>query len=94
MCQTWKQEGGGVLRPIKVTFENSETVHLVLSKAGQLKKSQQHRGVYLSVDRTQEERLVCNKVVEQLEHKREAEPAHYQFIRNNTILSRSKTSVS
>ena len=84
----------GVVRPIKVTLGSSETVHRVLSKAGQLQKSQQHRGIYLSVDRTQEERLARKKLVEQLKQKREAEPEHYHFIRNNTILSRSKTSVS
>ena len=77
----------GVVRPIKVTLGSLETVHRVLSEAGQLQKSQQHRGIYLSVDRTQEERQACKKLVEQLKQKREAKPEHYHFIRNKeTIL--------
>ena len=63
-CARLGSKREGVVRSIKVTLGNSETVHRVLSR--KLKKFQQHRGVYLSVDRTQEERLARKKLVEQL----------------------------
>ena len=84
----------GVVRPVKVTLGSSESVHRVLSRAGQLKGFQQYRGVYLSADRTRDERLARKNLVEQLKQKREAEPEHYHFIRNDIILSRRNMSVT
>ena len=83
-----------VVRPVKVTLGSSESVQRVLSRAGQLKGFQQYRGVYLSADRTREERLARKNLVEQLKQKREAEPEHYHFIRNDIILSRRNMSVT
>ena len=43
-------------RPVKVCLRNSETVHRILQKAKNLRKSATHRKVYVQPDRSPEER--------------------------------------
>ena len=93
-CYRLGGEKNGVTRPIKVTLSSSEAVSKVLSKAGRLKSVEQLSGVFLSPDRTAEERAARKKLVEQLKQKREAEPDLHHFIKNNVVFSRTKASVT
>ena len=81
----------GVNRPIKITLGSSDIVQRVLRNAGRLKRSEKFKGVYLSADRTVEERTARKELVMQLKQKREREPAMYHFIKNGTIFSRGNS---
>ena len=86
-CRLGGKEEGKV-RPIKVTLYSADTVQRVLRKGSRLKKSENHREVFLAADRSEEERTARRELVVLLKQKREAEPKKLHFIRNNEIISR------
>jgi hypothetical protein len=89
-CRRMGEAKSEVVRPIKVVFYSADTAHRVLRKSGRLKKTENHQAVFLSADRTIEERATRRKLVEQLKQKREQEPELYHFVRDDKICSRSK----
>ena len=86
----------GKVRPIKVTLCSSDAVFNVLGKAGKLMRTEDYKKVYISVDRTFEERAARKQLVEQLKRKRGTQPDQNHVIKNNQIVStsRGKESVS
>ena len=77
-------------RPVKVTLSSSDAVFSVLSKAGQLKRTGDYKKVYLSADRTFEQRAARKQLVEELKRKRDTQPNQNHVIRNNQIISTSR----
>ena len=69
-------------------MHSADTVQRVLRKAGRLKKSENHKEVFLAADRTEEERTARRELVSLLKRKRETEPKQLHFIRDNTIITR------
>ncbi len=80
----------GYVRPVKVSMRSSETVKRILSKAKQLKETANFNKVFLSYDRTKEERLELQKLVIELKQIRKDDPERQHFIRNNKICSQDK----
>ena len=89
-CRRMGEAKSEVVRPIKVVFYSADTAQRVLRKSGRLKKTENHHAVFLSADRTIEERATRRQLVEQLKQKRKQDPELYYFVRNDKICSRSK----
>ena len=79
-------------RPIKVILESAEEVKFVLSRAKMLKQNpcEHWKCVYLSPDRSREERAAHKKLVEQLKQKISNDSTKYHFIRDGQIKSTDK----
>ena len=72
-------------RPVKVSLGNSWTVHQILIKAKELRLSQNQKNVFISPDRSFEERATHKQLVQQLKEKVRKEPEKRYFIRSGRI---------
>ena len=74
-------------RPIKVTLASPEAVKFVLSKAKKLKQNpyEEYKNIYLSLDRSREERAAHKSQVAQLKQKITDDPEKYHLIRDGKI---------
>ena len=77
----------GKIRPVKVTLRSSAAVSQILLKAKQLKNSAKYRSVYISPDRTPEQRLQHKKLVIEMKGKCKDLPGQKHFIRGGTVCS-------
>ena len=79
-------------RPVKVSLGNSWAVHQILIKAKELRLSQYHKTVYISPDRSPEERAVHKELVQKLREKvrEETDPEKRYFIRSGRICEGKK----
>ena len=80
----------GVCRPVKVKFESKEVAMSVFSNAKKLRQYPVHKSIYVSPDRSAEERAERKKLVCQLKEKIEKEPEMYHFIQNGKVNSTEK----
>ena len=78
-------------RPVKVTVASSAIVKEVLSRAKYLKNCSGFRGVYISPDRSVEQRAEHRKLVSELKQRLVEQPGKRHFIRGNTVVSAEKT---
>lgn len=75
-------------RPVKVVCESPDTVHSILRSSPQLKKSDKFKHVYISFDRTQEQRLEHRKLVSELKKRIAEGPRDTRFyIKNGKVVS-------
>ncbi len=81
-------------RPVRVSFNSPEAAAEVLRESKGLKQTEDYKGVFVSPDRTPEERAERKKLVVLLKEKIKAEPQQYHFIRSGTICSIDKTPTS
>ncbi len=93
-CSRIGKKKSGTARAIKVTLCSSDSVHRILRKSGQLKNAADYKTVFLSADRTFEEREARKKLVDELKQKRKSNPELQHLIRNNNIISRIKPKVT
>ena len=77
-------------RPVKVTFESKESAVLVLSCAKKLRQLSDFKSVYISPDRSAEERVARRRLVSELKEKIVSEPELYHFIQNGKLQSSEK----
>ena len=77
-------------RPVKVCLRNSETVHKILQKAKNLRKSATHRAVYVQPDRSPEERAKHRELVAEMRRRASDDPNNYYYILSGDILHRDK----
>ncbi|KAL5256760.1 hypothetical protein ACHWQZ_G011879 [Mnemiopsis leidyi] len=77
-------------RPVKVCLRNSETVHRILLKAKNLRKSSVHRKVYIQPDRSPEERAKHRALVAEMRRRATEDPESYYFIFSGEICHRDK----
>ena len=77
-------------RPVKVTVASSAIVKEVLSRAKYLKNCPGFGGVYLSPDRSVEQRAEHRKLVSELKQRLVDQPGKRHFIRGNTVVSTEK----
>ena len=90
-CRIGKKKDGKVIRPVKALFSNSSTANVILTRAKNLKQSDQYSNVYISPDRSPEERAAHKQLVQQLKKKRDSERESHHFIRDGKICSVRKT---
>ena len=82
-----KENTDGKIRPVKVTLRSSAAVGQILIKAKQLKNSAKYRSVYISPDRTPEQRLQHKKLVVEMKAKFKDLPGQRHYIRGGTVCS-------
>ena len=83
----------GVQRPVKVVFQSSEGAAMVLRSARRLRDTRFSR-VFISPDRTREEREERKGLVRQMKEKISSNPEQYHYISNGQVCSRDKVAVS
>ena len=89
-CCRIGQQKSGFARPIRFRVQNSATVYQILRKAKKLKDVDGYKAIYLSPDRTPEERNTRRKLVEQLKEKRLSDTEKLYYIRRGEIISLNK----
>ena len=73
-------------RPIKVKFDRSETVYELLRTAKKLKLTTSYKQVYLSADRTPDQRVAQKKLVEELKEKVRENPEQHYYVKGGKVL--------
>ena len=66
-------------------------VNQILRKAKLLRTKEGYRNIYISPDRTVDERRAFKKLLEELQLKRKADTGKVHFIKNNKIVGTDKT---
>ena len=77
-------------RPVKISLRNSETVHRILQKAKNLRKTATHKTVYVQPDRSPEERAKHRELVTEMRRRAREDPDNYYYIHSGSILHRDK----
>lgn len=88
VCRVGKRTDGA--RPVKVTLSSSVTVNQILAKAWTLRSCEEHKSVFLSADRSYEQRTRRRLLVTELKKKSADEPEKRHFIRNDKVCSVEK----
>ena len=77
-------------RPVKVSLRNSEIVHRLLSKAKQLRATTAYRKVFISPDRSPEERAKHRELVIAMRETAKEDPDRHYYIRSGKVYVRDK----
>ena len=77
-------------RPIKVEFRSSSDVENILKNAYKLKANSDLKSVYLSPDRTKEQRSAHSKLVKQMKEMINKDSTKHYFIRDRVVKSVDK----
>jgi hypothetical protein len=72
-------------------FSNRSTVKVLLTKAKNLKQSDRYKTVFISPDRSLQERETHKKLILQLKSKRDNDRETHHFIRDGVVCSVRKT---
>ena len=80
------------VRPIKFSVSNHDHVRQILRKCKTLRTKEGYKSVYLSPDRTVDERRAFRKLLDELRQKRISEPDFVHILKNNKISSVPKDS--
>ena len=75
----------GTDKPVKITLRSSEAVRQILTKSGRLSKVEGHKSIYLSPDRSWEERDIYRKLTQDMKQQIKDNPERYHFIRNRKV---------
>ena len=78
------------IRPVKISFRNAEIAHRILTKAKNLKSSTNYRKVYISPDRTPEERIKHRQLVAEMRQLAADNPEQRFFIFRGEICNVDK----
>lgn len=90
VCRVGKAKDGKP-RPVKITLSSSLNVSQILSKSRRLGETAQYKTVFLSPDRSYEQRAEHRTLVVDLKRRKTAEPNKRHFIRNGTVNTVEKT---
>ena len=85
-----KEHSSVISRPVKVVLDSSNTLTDLLRKSKELKTTT-FKNVYLTPDRTLEQRVEHRKLVAELREKAREMPNKHHFIRNGTVCSQAKS---
>ena len=80
-----RKRTGGVVLPVKVSLCSATSVQLILAKAKNLRQSERFKAVFLSPDRTSEQRIQQKELVLEMKRRAAAEPQKRHFIRGGQI---------
>ena len=80
----------GSQRAVKVCFESRESATSVLAGAKELRQVVELKNVFISPDRSPEERAKRRDLVAKLKEKIHSEPGMYHFIQNGKLVSAQK----
>ena len=91
-CRRIGQNKPGMPRPIRFKVTSSDTVYQILRRAKLLKNAEGYERVFISPDRTAEERISRQKLVNELKEKRSANPHKHFIIRKGEVVCLSERS--
>ena len=80
------QQASKKISPIKLSVKNTDIVYQILRKAKRLKDIDGYKAVYISLNRTNYERISRRKLVSELKRKRLEDPSSRYFIRKYEIV--------
>ena len=92
-CRRIGQKTIGSVRPVIFTVRNSDIVYQILRKAKGLRDIEGYKTVYISPNRTAEERIERRKLVSELKSKRSGDPNSCYFIRKGEIVKAENSNV-
>lgn len=72
-------------RPVRVTFQTTETVHGVLKFSKSLKSIHDYRNVYISIDRSEEQQARHSQLVKELKKNITESPNKHWYIKNDMV---------
>lgn len=78
--------GSGKVRPVKVSLSSQDSVFTLLKKSKLLKEMTEFGSIFLSPDRTFDERAERRKLVDELRKKRSENPDKTFIIRKNVVV--------
>ena len=78
--------GKGKKRPIIFSVKSTDIVYQILRKSKRLKDLEGYKTVYISPNRTQDERISRQKLVNELKARRSSDPSGRYFIRKGEIV--------
>ena len=81
-------KAGAVKRPIKVVFRNSLVARQVLAKAPKLREAEKFGKVFVSPDRTPEQRVFQRDLVSELKRRRADQKDKTHYIRGGKVETR------
>ena len=84
-CRRLGDRKGEKNRPVKVTFQTAEMARCVLAKSAKLKEVEGYSRVYLSPDRTVEQRQERKRLLDVLKEKRVSCPEKKFGIRRGAV---------
>lgn len=84
----------GFTRPVRVTLTSPDAVAEILKESKRLKGSPVYSMVFISPDRTPEERAARRKLVDALKKKVQEQPDKHHYIRSGTVCSMDKQPVA
>ena len=90
-CRLGRSKSDKTVRPIKATFASSTVVDHILSKTKKLKQVEKLRSVYVSPDRSLEQRIKQRELIKDLRSRSIADPDNRYFIKGGTICSVAKS---
>ncbi|KAL5268986.1 hypothetical protein ACHWQZ_G002719 [Mnemiopsis leidyi] len=85
-CRRIGKPNAAATRPIIFSVRSSDVAHQILKKAKLLRDIEGYKTVYISPNRTQEERVARQKLVCKLKEKRKGDPNSRYFIRKDEIV--------
>ena len=81
----------GKPRPVKVTLSCGAVVNQILAKARNLRKTEQHKSVFMSPDRSPEQRAIHRDLVMELKAKNQEDTTKRHYIRGGKIYCSDRT---
>lgn len=81
------KSGTEAVRPVKVALTSATIVQQILSKCRKLRLSARHKAVFLSPDRTAEERVKQRELVVELKRRSAEEPLKRHLIKGGQVVS-------
>ena len=91
-CVREGEKKDGTVRPVKFSLRSNLHVQRILSNARKLRTKDGFGSIYISPDRSLDERRAYKKLVEELKLKRSKEPDKVHVIKNNKIVSFNRDS--
>ena len=85
-CRRIGQRANNTKRPIIFSVKSVDIVYQILRKARRLKDIEGFKTIYISPNRTPEERISRQKLVSELKKKRSDDPSARYFIRKGEIV--------
>ena len=82
-----RNKSGEHVRPVRVVLQGSQAIRQILVKAVKLRETEVFKSVFISPDRTPEQRAAQRELVTEVKRRRVAEPHKRHFIRGGTVAS-------
>ena len=90
-CRVGRKTSDKTVRPVKVTVASSTVVDQILSKVRRLKRVDKFKSVFVSADRSPEQRIQQRELIKELKRLSAEESDKRHFIKDGKVFSVAKT---